>query len=150
MRKVLIVSLVSAAGTAALVSVTASGQTRAPAERATSAPILAGPWGSYQEGYGHVEPRTIFNGGDGSGLVNHIEWLTWGGQRAVGLGIGLYAAPGQSNAEGTRESAIVVLFHLGACHGRRAYDAVTWFFPQHGEHFNPRQYINACSGSYHQ
>ncbi len=122
----------------------------APAVGRSSTPILAGPWGTYQEGYGHVEPPTIFNGGDGSGLVSHIEWLAWGGSRAVGLGRGLWIAPGQSSVEGTRQAAVVVLFHLGYCHGRRAYNAITWFYPQHGQHFNPRIYINACNGSYHE
>ena len=113
-------------------------------------PVLAGPWGTHQEGYGHVEPPTIFNGGDGSGLVNHIEWLAWGGSRAVGLGSGLYVTPTESNAEGTRESAVIVLFRLGYCHGRHAYNAITWFYPQHGQHFNAASYINACSGTYHE
>jgi hypothetical protein len=62
----------------------------------------------------------------------------------------LNVGAGQASAEGTREATEVVLFHLGHCHGRRAYDAITWYFPQHGEHFNPRSYINACNGSYHE
>ena len=45
---------------------------------ATQVPILAGPWGSYQKGYGHTKPTTIFNGGDSTGLVQHIQWKTWG------------------------------------------------------------------------
>jgi hypothetical protein len=104
----------------------------------------------HQAGYGHAEPPSIFNGGDRSGLVTHIEWLTWGGSRAVGLGRGLYIAPDQFSSEGTRQSAVIVLFKLGYCHGRRAYDAITWFYPQHGNRFNPHAYINACTGHYHE
>ena len=31
---------------------------------------------------------------------------------------------------------------------QRAYDAITWYYPQHGDHFDPREYINACTGRY--
>jgi hypothetical protein len=116
---------------------------------AQSEPILAGPWASYQEGYGHVRPSTVFNGGDPTGLVRQIEWLTWGGSRAVGVGLGFYVAPNQITAEGTRQSVVIVLFQLGTCHRRRAYNAMEWYFPEHSEHFNPHQYINACTGQYY-
>jgi len=36
-------------------------------------PILAGPWASFQEGYGRAEPTTIYNGGDALGRVRNIE-----------------------------------------------------------------------------
>jgi hypothetical protein len=116
---------------------------------AGGAPVLAGPWSSHQEGYGRVRPRTIFNGGDGSGLVQRIRWLTWGHSQAIGEGIGLYVGPHQSNAEGTRESTRVVAFQLGYCHGKRAYEAIEWYFPQHGDRFTPDRYIEACTGEYH-
>jgi hypothetical protein len=112
-------------------------------------PILAGPWGMGQKGYGHVKPSTIFNGGDPTGLVQHIHWTSWGGSRAVGAGIGTYVGSHQDVAEGTQQIARVVLFQLGYCRGRRAYNAIEWYFPQHGERFNPRQYINACTGKYY-
>jgi hypothetical protein len=116
---------------------------------AAGTPVLAGPWSSYQRGYGHARPSTIFNGGDGSGLVTHMRWQSWGGPMAVGSGLGLYVAPHQSNAEGTRETAKIVVFQLGYCRGRRAYEAIEWYFPQHGQHFNPHEYIEACTGEYH-
>ena len=102
-----------------------------------------------QRGYGHARPRTIFNGGDASGLLTGIHWSTWGRSRAIGTGRGLYVAPDQSNAEGTEEPARVVLFALGSCKGRRAYEAIEWYFPQHGERFQPHRYIDACTGEYH-
>jgi hypothetical protein len=111
-------------------------------------PILAGPWSLNQEGYGHVRPRAVFNGGDPTGLIRRIEWLTWGGPRAVGVGISTYVAPGQITAEGRPESAVIVLFKLGTCHGRRAYDAIQWYFPEHGEHFDPhRAGYKICTGA---
>jgi hypothetical protein len=117
---------------------------------AASQPILAGPWARSQQGYGHARPATIFNGGDPTGLLTHIEWLTWGGARAVGVGTSTYVGPHQATAEGTLQAAVVVLFKLGACRGHRAYDAVTWYFPEHGESFSATRYINACSGQYHE
>jgi hypothetical protein len=41
-----------------------------------------------------------------------------------------------------------VAFDLGNCDGKLMYRAVEWYFPQHGEHFNPRQYEDICTGSY--
>jgi hypothetical protein len=115
---------------------------------ASSEPILAGPWSLDQKGYGHVRPSSIFNGGDPTGLVRHIEWLTWGGPRAVGVGSGFYVAPNQITAEGSRHSAVIVLFKLGTCHGRRAYNAIQWYFPEYGEHFNPhRAGYKICTGA---
>ena len=112
--------------------------------------ILAGPWASHQQGYGHARPATVFNGGDPTGLVRHIRWSSWGGARAIGTGTSDYVGPNQSVAMGTQESARIVAFHLGSCHGHRAYDAVEWYFPQHGQHFNAGTYINACTGTYYQ
>jgi hypothetical protein len=125
----------------------------APAAPQSNAPILAGPpVGSRasfdEEGYGHVKPSIIYNGGDPEGRIRHIRWLSWGGAQAVGTGISEYVAPGQIGAEGRPEAARVVLFHLGYCRERRAYDAVEWYFPQHGEHFRPRTYIDSCTGQY--
>ncbi len=112
-------------------------------------PILAGPYAPHQKGYGHVRPVTIYNGGDPTGLIEHIHWQSWGGTQAVGTGIAEYVSPTQSVAEGTQESARVVAFQLGRCHGRRAYDAIEWYFPAHGQRFNPRQYIDGCTGKYY-
>lgn len=68
----------------------------------------------------------------------------------MGVGTGFYVAPGQITSDGTNQSAVVVLSHLGYCHGRRAYDAVEWYFPEHGKRYNPGTYINACTGTYYQ
>jgi hypothetical protein len=124
----------------------ASFLTADSAAMASSAPILAGPWSISQQGYGHVRPTTVSNGGDPTGVIDHIEWLTWGDSRAVGIGISTYLAPNQFTAEGTPQAAVIVLFQLGTCHRRRAYDAIEWFFPQHGEHFNSHSYLNPCTG----
>lgn len=121
----------------------------ATAWAAGQAPILAGPWGMGQQGYGHVKPHTIFNGGDPTGLVKKIHWSSWGGRRATGTGTALWVGRNQPVAAGKFENARVVLFQLGVCHGRAAYNAIEWFFPQHGQKFSAGTYINACTGTYY-
>ena len=119
------------------------------AQGSSTRPVLAGPWARYQTGYGHVEPPVINNGGDPTGVVTAIQWTTWGGPRAVGTGRGWYVGPKSDVAGGSYASAQIVLFHLGTCKGRAAYDAVEWYFPDHGQHFNAGNYINACTGAYY-
>jgi hypothetical protein len=29
------------------------------------------------------------------------------------------------------------------------YQAVVWYFPQHGQAFNPHSYENVCAGTFH-
>lgn len=117
----------------------------------TKLPVLAGPWGAYQEGYGYVEPKSIFNGGDPTGLVTGIHWETWGGARATGTGEGWYVGPHEDVAHGKKAPAKIVLFHLGTCHGRAAYDAIEWFFPGQKQvgAFVPGDYIDPCTGVYY-
>jgi hypothetical protein len=43
----------------------------------------------------------------------------------------------------------VVLFHLGRCHGARAYDVIEWYFPRHGQRFDGQSYIDSCTGTYY-
>jgi hypothetical protein len=113
-------------------------------------PVLAGPWAPGQQGYGHVRPARVSGGGDPTGLVTGIRWRTWGGATAVGTGTAEYVGPHQVVANGTEEPARIVLFHLGRCHGRRAYEAIEWYFPAHGQRFQRGTYIDACTGTYYQ
>ena len=99
-------------------------------------------------GFGQVRPPKIFNGGDPTGLVTHITWTSWGGARATGTGRAEYVGPSQSVATGTEQTATVVAFDLGTCHGTLMYQAVEWYFPQHGQAFNPSRYENICTGTY--
>jgi hypothetical protein len=109
-------------------------------------PTLGRRYGPYQRGFGQARPSSIFLGGDPTGMVNGIHWESWGGARATGNGTGYYVPPGKIVADGVRSPATVVAFNLGICDGKRAYQAVEWFFPQHGETFNPGTYINICTG----
>ncbi len=154
MRRAFRTSVVALAALLGLAAMTGCGATHKEttvvntADRAAAAtPILAGPWARDQQGYGHVEPGTVFNGGDPTGLINHIEWLTWGGPRAVGVGSGFYVSPNEITADGHRATAVIVAFKLGTCHGRPAYNAVQWFFPEYGDHFNAHEAgYKLCTG----
>jgi hypothetical protein len=59
------------------------------------------------------------------------------------------AAAGRSPTRPKLENGVsIVLFQLGRCHGRLAYDAIEWYFPRHGQKISPGTYISACTGTY--
>jgi hypothetical protein len=151
------ITLGVAAATAGCASGAASTATAPPTARPTTGtpvattvlPTLGVQWGpGGQEGYGHVRPVTVFNGGDPTGLVLHITWTSWGGSTATGTGISYYDGPRQYVAQSTAQRATIVAFDLGTCGGHPAYQAVEWFFPQHGGKFSATTYINDCTGQY--
>jgi len=87
----------------------------------------------------------IDNGGDPTGLVTAIRWRNWGGCQAVGRGVSAYVGPKtRSVADAKEESATVVAFKLGYCWGRWMYRDVEWYFPQHGDRFNPKNATESC------
>ena len=100
------------------------------------------------KGFGEVKASEFYNGGDPTGLVQHIVWKSWGGPKAVGTGVSEYVAPNQDVAEGTEEPTTLVAFDLGTCDGKFMYQAIEWYFPQHGQSFDPNQYENVCTGGY--
>ena len=103
---------------------------------------------SQGKGFGEVRPSEFFNGGDPTGLVTHIVWKSWGTPRAIGTAVSEYVAPNQDVAEGTEQTATIVAFKLGYCLGNYVYEAVEWYFPQHGQRFSPDQYENICTGGF--
>ncbi|HUA27738.1 MAG TPA: hypothetical protein VMC03_02550 [Streptosporangiaceae bacterium] len=122
-----------------------------PTQPPAAAPTLGQPAGVFAHGsagFGQVKPAKIFNGGDPTGLVTNVVWSSWGGTQATATGTSDYVGPNQSVAQGTEESATVVAFNLGTCDGKLMYQAVEWYFPQHGQAFNPNQYENICTGTY--
>jgi hypothetical protein len=130
---------------------TASPTPTVQASTPPSAPVVLGRLAgvfAHGSGFGQVEPARIFNGGDPTGLVTHIVWRSWGSARATGTGESDYVGPSQSVATGTQEPVTVVAFSLGTCDGKRMYRAVEWYFPQHGQAFDPGRYENICTGSY--
>lgn len=120
-------------------------------QRQATVPVLgrpAGLFGYNGRGFGKVRPATVFNGGDPTGLVMHITWSSWGGSTAAGTGTSDWVGPNQSVATGTQETVTIVAFNLGTCGGKLMYRAVEWYFPQHGQKFDPSQYEDICHGSY--
>jgi hypothetical protein len=117
---------------------------------ATAVPALGRVAGIFAHGagFGTVKPARIDNGGDPTGLVTHITWKSWGGSQAIGTGTGVWVGPNQAVAQGRPAKVTVEAFRLGMCHGKLAYRAVEWYFPQHGQSFNPHRYENICSGSF--
>jgi hypothetical protein len=127
-----------------------AGCAGSPGHRPAAVPTLGRPAGvfAHGQGFGQVRPSKIFNGGDPTGLVSHITWKSWGGAIATGTGTSDYVGPGQSVTTGTQEPVAVVAFDRGTCHGRQAYRAVEWYFPSHGQRFDPHRYENICTGTY--
>ncbi len=129
---------------------TSSPSVTASTSPAAAVPPLGRPTGVFArgQGFGQVKPSKIFNGGDPTGLVTHVVWKSWGGAQAVATGISEYVGPSQSNASGAEEAATVVAFDLGTCGGKLMYRAVEWYFPQHGQAFDPSHYEDICTGIY--
>ncbi len=100
-------------------------------------------------GFGKVAPKEVFNGGDPTGLVTSITWHDWGKAQAVGTGPQLLRRTNQPVAEGKVEPVRIVAFDLGTCNGRYMYAAVEWYFPQHGQKFDPGQFEDVCIGAYY-
>lgn len=112
-------------------------------------PVLGTVWAPAQQGYSEVRPTTVDNGGDPTGLVEQIEWESWGGDRAVGTGISTVVRdPSAGVAGSSPEDVLIVAFDLGDCHGTRAYRAVAWYPPAQDSGGLPRDYIDICQGEY--
>jgi hypothetical protein len=121
---------------------------RASAYNPPPPPVLGRSWQPHQRGYGEMERSTIDNGGDPTGLVEHIRWQSWGGSRAIGSGSAEWLGPNQFSYQATPAAATIVAFNLGVCRGRLAYTAIAWYFPEHDQHFTPSTHINICTGEY--
>lgn len=109
---------------------------------------VASVWGASAVGFGQVRPAEISLGGDPTGVLTGISWLSWGGSTAVGTGTSTYVQPGQAAAQGVRVQATVEAFNLGTCGGAPAYKSVKWYFPEEGESLatGANSTIDACSG----
>ena len=122
--------------------------------QATQAPAVAPTLGQLAGvfangiGFGQIRPPEVYNGGDPTGLVNKITWQSWGGATATGTGTSTYVSANQPVAAGTPQSVTIVAFQLGTCGGKLMYQAVEWYFPQHGQAFSSTHYENVCTGTY--
>lgn len=111
-----------------------------------SCPVVGTSWAPGVQGYGQVEPQTISNNGDPTSLVTNITWSSWGSATAYGTGISSWIPPGQPTVNGVQERAAVVVFKLGTCAGKPSYNAVEWYFPEHGQQFSRDRYFDTCTG----
>jgi hypothetical protein len=100
------------------------------------------------QGFGRVRPTTFSNGGDPTGQVTAITWNSWGSLTAAGSGTGYWVGPNQVVAGASPEPVTIVAFNRETCAGKPMYGAVEWYFPEHGEHFDPNNYEDICTGQY--
>lgn len=98
-------------------------------------------------GFGRVAPGEVYTGGDPTGMVSHIRWRRWGKARAIGTGSSVYVGPDQTVAEGAEEPVTIVAFDLGQCQGDFVYQAVEWYFPQHGQRLDTGHFEDGCTGT---
>jgi hypothetical protein len=132
----------------------ASTTTTAKSESTTAAraqvPVLGRLAGVFWNGagFGAIEPKELSLGGDPTGMLVKIKWSSWGGTQATGTGTGYYEPAGVAVAGSLPTPATVVGFRLGRCDGVVMYQAVEWYFPTKGEHFDAHAYIDICHGTY--
>lgn len=119
-----------------------------PTATPQAAPVLGRPGAPGQVGYGTARPQKISNDGDPTGTVTDVAWTSWGAAKAEGDGTSAYVGPGRFTADATEEKAHVVAFNLGICGGTLMYQAVEWYFPQHGQKFDPASYHDICTGGF--
>jgi hypothetical protein len=113
-------------------------------------PILGQAVGTFfdGQGFGQIRPTIVYNGGDASGDVSAVTWSSWGGPIAVGTGTSYWVGSSESVAGASPEPVTIEAFNRETCAGKPMYGAVEWYFPEHGEHFDPTQYEDICTGQY--
>jgi len=95
-------------------------------------------------GFGTVKPKTVYFGGDPTGMFTSLTWTGWGNTKSTAKGNGYYPPPGKPVAGAVRVPVILVASSLGDCNGHRAYRqlAVTFVYKHHNE---PGVTRNICS-----
>lgn len=86
--------------------------------------------GPYGKGFGTVRPHVIFNGGDPSGLIDHIRWKSWGGAVAYGVGLHAIFKP-RGGYYRHRVHAVLRVRGLQECEGHLAYSHLSIKEPRH-------------------
>jgi len=99
---------------------------------------------SFGKGFGAVKPRTVYLGGDPTGLVKSISWPRWGTRGPWGYGTGW--CPGSSVASGHPCQAALRASNLGLCHGQRAYRKLAFYFKT-GPGWTSGAKWNICRGA---
>jgi pimeloyl-ACP methyl ester carboxylesterase len=103
----------------------------------------------FQLGFGIAQPTSISLGDGPFGVGPTLHWKSWGGPQATAsatdAGIFMGSPADSRIPPGNLGEATVVAFDLGICQGRLVYQALEWYFPQHGQAFNPSTYVNTCT-----
>jgi hypothetical protein len=103
-----------------------------------STPVIAGArivlgvktFAPHGKGWGTVEPRELFNGGDASGSVTEIDWRSWGGPTAIGFGKNPIFKPG-GGYYGRLATIELRAEDVGQCEGHRTYRRLSVRVPSH-------------------
>jgi hypothetical protein len=99
------------------------------------------------KGFGAVQPRTVYLGGDPTGEVSKLRWQHWGSNKTVGFGQGW--CPGQSVASGHYCATSLHVYDHARCHGRSAYRMMVFYFqPGPRRHWIVGAKLNVCTGQY--
>jgi hypothetical protein len=119
----------------------------APFAAASSPPVLgsAKPFFPSGEGFGKVEPKTVYLGGDPTGLFRHVVWHGWDKPTATGDGTGYYPPGNKPVAAAVSTPVILTATKLGRCDGIAAYKKLAIVFVYKGHEY-PGTTINACAG----
>ena len=108
MRRTLIVLVLAVSGVAAVTAAAFAAAAATPIVSPIADPYYHDGGLKGTKGFGQVKPPVIFYGGDPTGLVCRIRWVSWGGPDAHGYGTGWYINSNQSVNEGHLAVAIVV------------------------------------------
>ncbi|MGO9902300.1 MAG: hypothetical protein ACLP0J_22005 [Solirubrobacteraceae bacterium] len=95
-------------------------------------------------GFGTVEPRTVFLGGDPTGQFKDLSWKMWGMPKATGHGTGFYDPPGKPTADSVKAKVTLVASSLGQCQGALAYQRLAVSFVYHGHNHSGRK-LSICA-----
>jgi hypothetical protein len=99
----------------------ASAEAQAVEQARLGAASFTGPYG---EGFGTIRPHVIYNGGDPSGLIDHIRWRNWGGSVAYGTGMHAIFKPNGGYYR-HRVRALLRVRRLEKCEGHLAYSQLS-------------------------
>jgi len=95
------------------------------------------------KGFGAVKPRTVFLGGDPTGLFKSLTWTGWGKSKSTGHGKGYYPPPGKPTADAVQVPVVLVASSLGSCKGHLAYRRMAVSFEYKG-HMEPGSTLGIC------
>jgi len=94
--------------------------------------------------HSHPSGREWWHRRPGHVSAGHAVLDTWSHQSQTTDSLG-----SDDVAEGTLQSMRIVLFHLGLCHGRRAYNAIVWYSPSTASTSTPAAASTTVRGEYH-